>query len=464
MVTAGDRNPHPAALSDGGEPYHPAVTSWPGRPPVPDHDPRIFHLREKVRTGLWFVPLIAVVVAWAASVVMHRIDEALGGDTPGFLAYNGDPEQAADVLSTIAGSTLTFTGIVFSITAVALQLGSSQFSPRALRNFLRDRGTQWALAVLVATFTYALLTLRYVDPSPDEGDVATPGLSVTLALALVLTSLVAFVLFVSHLAQSIRVVSIIERVAGETRAAIRETLPLVDPIPAPPAPDRPPDQVVTWERAPGALLGVDEDDLVALAAGAGAVIRLRQQVGDYLVSGAPVADVWHDPGGHAVDDRAVLRRIGAGIERTMAQDPAFGFRQLVDIAERALSPAINDPTTAVQAIDRIHDLLRRVARRPAATGVHADADGVPRLVVPVPSWNDLLHLGCDEIRQYGAGSLQVCRRLHAMFEDLLTVTDPGRAKAVRAQVALLDRAVARAFVDPEDRAAAGCPDRQGVGG
>jgi uncharacterized membrane protein len=160
----------------------------------------------------------------------------------------------------------------------------------------------------------------------------------------------------------------------------------------------------------------------------------------------------------------VLRRIGAGIERTMAQDPAFGFRQLVDIAERALSPAINDPTTAVQAIDRIHDLLRRVARRPAATGVHADADGVPRLVVPVPSWNDLLHLGCDEIRQYGAGSLQVCRRLHAMFEDLLTVTDPGRAEAVRAQVALLDRAVARAFVDPEDRAAAGCPDRQGVGG
>ncbi|HKY66055.1 MAG TPA: DUF2254 family protein, partial [Acidimicrobiales bacterium] len=114
------------------------MTSWPGRAPVPDHDPRIFHLREKVRTGLWFVPLIAVVVAWAASVVMHRIDEALGGDTPGFLAYNGDPQQAADVLSTIAGSTLTFTGIVFSITAVALQLGSSQFSPRALRNFLRD--------------------------------------------------------------------------------------------------------------------------------------------------------------------------------------------------------------------------------------------------------------------------------------------------------------------------------------
>ena len=426
---------------------------------------RISHLRERIRTGFWFIPLVAVFAAWAASALMHRLDHDLGGDRPAFLAYDGDSTQAALVLSTIAGSTLTFTGIVFSITAVALQLGSSQFSPRALRNFLRDRGTQWALGLLVATFTYALLTLRYVDPSPEAGGPGTPGLSVTLALALVISSLVGFVFFVSHLAQSIRVVSIIERVAAETRAAVRETMPLVEPVPVPRLPDdRPPDQVITWERGPAALLGYDEDDLVEIARSSGSLLRFVRQVGDYLPSHAPVAEVWAvDPDHRPVDTQAVLRRIGGGMERTMAQDPMFGFRQLVDIAEKALSPAINDPTTAVQAIDRMHDLLRRMATRPQPSGVHVDADGVARLVVPVPQWREIVGLACDEIRHFGAGSLQVMRRLHAMLDDLLTVATPEQADVLRTHVDLLDRAVDRAFEDPYDRAAARRADHQGIG-
>ncbi len=425
---------------------------------------RISYLRERVRTGFWFIPLMAVVAAWAASTLMHRLDEALGGDRPAFLAYDGDSTQAALVLSTIAGSTLTFTGIVFSITAVALQLGSSQFSPRALRNFLRDRGTQWALGVLVATFTYALLTLRYVDPSPEAGGSATPGLSVTLALTLVIAALVGFVFFVSHLAQSIRVVSIIERVARETRAALRDAMPMAEPVPAPPVPDRPPDQVVTWERGPAVILGYDEDDLVEIGRSAGALLRFVHRVGDYVPSHARVVEVWHvDERGSPVDGQAVLRRVGGGIERTMAQDPMFGFRQLVDIAERAVSPAVNDPTTAVQAIDRLHDLLRRIAERPQPTGAHVDRDGVVRLVVPVPGWDDIVGLACDEIRHYGASSMQVARRLRAMLEDLLQAVPPDRAPVVRHQIERLDRAIDRAFVDPEDRAAAGCPDHQGIG-
>ncbi len=426
---------------------------------------RISHLRERVRTGFWFIPLVAVLAAWAASASMHRLDQWLGGDRPAFLAYDGDSTQAALVLSTIAGSTLTFTGIVFSITAVALQLGSSQFSPRALRNFLRDRGTQWALGLLVATFTYALLTLRYVDPSPEAGGPGTPGLSVTLALALVISSLVGFVFFVSHLAQSIRVVSIIERVAAETRAAVREIMPLVEPVPVPRLPDdRPPDQVITWERGPAVLLGYDEDDLVEIARSSGSLLRFVRKVGDYLPSHAPVAEVWAvDPEHQTVDTQAVLHRIGGGIERTMAQDPMFGFRQLVDIAEKALSPAVNDPTTAVQAIDRMHDLLRRIATRPQPTGVHVDGDGVARLVVPVPQWREIVGLACDEIRLFGAGSLQVARRLRAMFDDLLTVATPDQADVLYTHIELLDRAVARAFEDPYDRAAAGHADHQGIG-
>ena len=425
---------------------------------------RVSYLRERIRTGLWFIPLMGVLVAWLTSVLMHRLDLALGGDRPGFLAYDGDATQAAQVLSTIAGSTLTFTGIVFSITAVALQLGSSQFSPRALRNFLRDRGTQWALGLLVATFTYALLTLRYVDPNADPDDVATPGLSVTLALVLVIASLVAFVFFVSHLAQSIRAVSIIERVARETRAALSEMVPLAEPGPEPAIPDRPADQVLAWDRGPGVVLGYDEDDLVEIARSSGSLLRFVRQVGDYVPSRAPIIEVWHVDDLHAaVDARAVLRRIGSGIERTMAQDPMFGFRQLVDIAEKALSPAVNDPTTAVQSIDRLHDLLRRLATRPQPSGVHTDGDGVPRLIVPVPTWDDVVHLACDEIRHYGASSIQVVRRLRAMFDDLLTVVTPDRAAELHHQVALLDRAVDRSFADPDDRGAARHADHQGIG-
>jgi len=422
------------------------------------------HLRERIRTGFWFIPLLAVLAAWAVSALMHRLDQSLGGDRPAFLAYDGDSTQAALVLSTIAGSTLTFTGIVFSITAVALQLGSSQFSPRALRNFLRDRGTQWALGLLVATFTYALLTLRYVDPSPEPGGAATPGLSVTLALVLVISSLIGFVFFVSHLAQSIRVVSIMERVAKETRAALRETMPPDQPVPAPARPDGPAPQMVTWERGPAAILGYDEDDLVEIARASGALLRFVCQVGDYVPSHAPVVEVWPVDAHHApVDPDAVLRRIGGGIERTMAQDPMFGFRQLIDIAEKALSPAVNDPTTAVQAIDRLHDLLRRIASVPQPTGAHADAGGTVRLVVPVPRWDEIVALACDEIRQYGAPSLQVARRLRAMLDDLLSVVGPDRSEVVQQQIGLLERAVDRAFDDPYDRAVARAADQQGIG-
>jgi uncharacterized membrane protein len=434
-------------------------------------------VREQLRTGFWFIPLLAVLVAWATSSLMRRVDEWLGGDSPQYLAFNGNAEQANQVLSTIAGSTLTFTGVVFSITAVALQLGSSQFSPRVLRTFLRDRGTQWTLAVLVATFTYALFTLRSVNIEPGPGEIAVPGLSVSLALAAVLAALVTFVWFVNHLAQSIRVVSIIERVAKETRSTIRETIPEAPSPPPARAPARPPDRVITWERGPAVLIGYDERDLVALARSARVVLRFVRQVGDYVPSQVPIVEVWaDDPAGSgdgaprggrhagpgALDTEAVLRHIGAGPERTMSQDPMFGFRQLVDIAERALSPALNDPTTAVQSLDRIHDLLRRIAVRPQPTGVHADDQGRPRLFVPVPTWDDFVHLACDELRHYGSSSIQLVRRMRAMLEDLLQLVPPERTVVLRDELGMLDRA-AVAFAEPTDRALAGEGDHQGLG-
>jgi uncharacterized membrane protein len=449
-------------------------TPWPHLVP-PERDVRIVLLRDRLRTGFWFIPLVAGVAGWAASGLVHRIDVELGGDQPAWLATDGTPAQASQVLSTIAGSILTFTGIVFSITAVALQLASSQFSPRALRNFLRDRNTQWTLGLLVATFTYALLTLRHIDPDADPATTVAPGLSVTLALALALGSLVAFVFFVDHLAHSIRVVSIIERVAGETRTAVRESIPLADPGPPPQVPDRPPDMVIAWERGPGVIVGYDADDLVAIARSSDVLLRLVHHVGDYVPSRAPALEVWRvdtgdgdgdgdgGPDGQPLDEAAVLRFIGAGIERTMTQDAMFGFRQLVDIAEKALSPAVNDPTTAVQALHRLHDLLRRIVTRPQPTGVSTDAAGTPRLIVPVAQWDDYLRLACSEIRQYGAASLQVARRMRAMLDDLMTVAPPERRPALHRELGLLDRAIDAAFDEPDLRALARGDDYQGVG-
>lgn len=434
------------------------------RGPSEDHDIRLARLREAVRTGLWFVPTLFAVGAIVLSVVMNRLDEAFGTGRGGF-SFGGGPEAAQEVLSTISSSTLAFTGVVFSITIIALQLASSQFSPRVLRTFLRDRGSQVALGIFVATFVYSLLVLRTVRLDDAGAEPFAPGLSITVAIALVLLSLGAFVYYVNHIAQSIRVVSIIDSVAGETRRAIDENYPADDEPPELPdyaLPAGPPLAVLHCERQAGVLLGVDEDDLVATARRHGCVLRLIPRVGDFVASGAPLFEVFGTAG---ITVGEVLPHVGLGAERTMYQDVAFGFRQLVDIAEKALSPSTNDPTTAVQAVDRLHDLLRRMAARPWPSGLHTDADGSLRLVHQVASWADHLSLAFDEIRGYGAGSLQVARRLRAVFDDLATVVDDQASRdALDRQRRLLDAALARRFPDAEERQSATVADDQGLGG
>jgi uncharacterized membrane protein len=426
----------------------------------PDHDVRRAELRHWLRTGFWFAPLVCVLAAMALSTTLTVVDDHLGGDQPRWLVFRGSATAAQSVLSTIAGSTLTFTGAVFSITIVALQLASSQYSPRVLQGFLRDRGSQWSLGIFLATFTFALMTLRAVRPDADPGEVGVPGLSVSLALLLVLISLFAFVYLVHHLASSIRSVTIVDRIAADTRRTLRQLYPTEpDPLYGAGRPAGEPDQVITFERGPGVLLAVDEDDLVALAAAAGVRLVLRPRIGDYLPSGVYLFGVY---GGRLDDPEAPLRHVLVGPERTHLQDVGFGFRQLVDIAERALSPAVNDPTTAVQCIDRIHDLLRRVVLLPAPSGHHTDETGAVRLSVEHASWTDLVHLACDEIRIYGAGSLQVQRRLRAMLADLERIAPPDRLEPLQLQRQLLDAGLVH-FTEAADQHHASRPDAQGVG-
>ncbi len=432
----------------------------PGRHPstVPDHDVQLAQIREWLRTGLWFLPLLGAIGAVLLALATVTLDEWLGGDKPSWLAFGRGEDSARLALSVIAGSTLTFTGTVFSITIIALQLASSQFSPRVLRTFLRDRSSQLCLAIFVATFLYALIVLRQVGGSED---VPVPGLAVTGSFLLVLSSIGAFVYFVHHIAQSIRVVSIIESVARETRQSIRENCPaaFTDPGAALEPPPTAPTAYIALDRGPGVLLGIDEDDLVEVARRHECVLVLLPTVGDYLPSGI---DVFAVHGSDAVFSPEVLRHLGVGPERTLFQDIPFGFRQLVDIAERALSPAVNDPTTAVQCIDRLHDLLRRLAPRPFPSGRYLDDDGQLRLVVPVVPWEAYVDLAFDEIRMFGAASLQVPRRLRAAVEDLLTVAPPHRMPALERQLNLLDEAIAHHYSTDGERALAARADPQGL--
>lgn len=420
---------------------------------------------EKLRAGLWFVPTLFVTLAAALAAIMNRVERSVDTQGLGVLAYGGEAGSAQDLLSTIASSTLTLAGVVFSSTIVALVLASGQFSPRLLRTFLRDRGNQVSLGTFLATFIYALLVLRTVRVGTDSSEAFVPGLSITVAIIASLASLGLFVYFVDHIAQSLRVVSVIESVAEETRAAIEanhpdgrlgeDDRPQVDA-----GPEAPPDVVICSTKA-GVLVGIDLDDLVMLACTHDCRLQLIPRIGDWVPQGYPLVHVW---GGTDLDEVALRSHLRLAAERTMNQDVAFGFRQLVDIGEKALSSSLNDPTTAVQALDRIHDLLRRLANRPFPDGQHRDEGATVRLIHPVATWEDYVALGFDEIRQYGADSLQVHRRLQATIEDLLNVTPAGRMPILRQQQGLLDALAERTFPDEYDRRSAGCSDSQGMGG
>ena len=421
---------------------------------LPDHDVRAGALAERVRNGLWIIPAVMVAIASALATGLVQLERSRP-DLP--LGFRGGASSAQDLLSTIAASTLAMATLVLSITIVALQLASQQFSPRVMRAFLRDTGTKVALGTFLATTVYSLLVLRQVLPENDQRDELVPGLAVSVAFTLALASLGAFVYYLDHVAHSIRAVHIMDTVAAETRTAIRDQ-PVDDrDLATGEWPTRLPDVVLTSERPPGSLIGLDEDDIVRLAARRGVCIRMLHPIGDYLPSGMPFAEVWADEGPVTLTTEELARHVGIGRERTMRQDVAFGIRQLVDMAEKALSPAVNDPTTAVQAFDRLHDLLRRLGRHPDPNGVYRDADGTPRLHVPLVGWVELAQLAFDEIRQYGGGSQQVQRRLRSAVADLRTVVvdDSDRIAALDEQIRLLDLAAVDAFPHPEDRSRSG---------
>lgn len=415
-------------------------------------------IRSYTATSLWVVPAVIVVLSAAAALVVLAVDSRIDTQTRAFV-YTGGPESARGILGTISGAMITFTGLVFSITILVLQLASSQYSPRVLRSFFRDRSSKIALGIFTGTFTFSLIVLREVRAG---GAADVPGFSVTFAVVYVLIAVGVFVHYLNHIARAIQVTSIVRSVALETREAIDERYP----------PDRDEEEHPAVERMDlvqriaspkaGSLVVVDERELVELARKADSLIELVPSTGDFVVEGAPLLNIY----GHPIDElerpREVTGAIELASERSTEQDPAFGLRQLVDIAERALSPGVNDPTTAVQVIDQLHDLMRRLAGRPFPRAERRDEDGEVRLLVPEVAWETYVELAFTEIRVYGSGSIQVHRRLRAMIRDILDVAPPDRRPPLERQLQLLDAAAERS-IDPGDREQARGADTQGLG-
>ena len=377
----------------------------------------------RLATQFWVIPgacgVAAVLLAWA----LVRVDSAVGDRFTAFL-FPGPPEGARSFLGAVITAMISFTGLVFSITVVVLVLTSGQFSPRVLRQFIRDRTIQWSLGLFVATFLFAMTTLREVQGTDETGPFV-PRISVTVSFLLVLAAVAMFVHYINHVVHMIQVSSIIDSIGAETRSLIDGRCP-VDPPPDAPEPILiGPAETVTAPR-PGMVTVVQAGALTRRAETDGVVVVLALRVGEFVPAGAPLMTVHGRPADATgeLDEAGYAASVGLDVERSMDQDIAFGFRQLVDIAVKALSPSVNDPTTASQATDVLHDLLRRLVVRPTRPGRYADTTGATRLVVPVREVEDLLEEVLGEIWQFGSGSPQIPGRLRHMLVDLLAATRP----------------------------------------
>ena len=376
------------------------------------------------------------------------VDRSVGTVVPRSLS--GDPDAALAILTTVAMSMVTLTGLVLTITMVVVQLAMGQFTPRVIRTILRDRPSQFAIGVFVATFAHAMLVMREVAaPSRSDPNGYVPGIAIVVAFVLILISIMVLVSYVHHIGQSLRVASLIDSVGDDTRELLFKLYPDFgageESVTDPPVDTL---QQVVPAPSPGVLYKIDERELVEAAESADVTIVVRPRIGDFVPQGAPIFNVH---GGTVADGRQLLSAVALGRERTLHQDLAYGLQMLVDVAVRSLSKSMGDPTTAVQALDRLHDCLRQLVQRRFPSGRHLDSTGRLRLVVPRITWQRYVDIAMDELRYYAVSSIQVTRRLVVMLEDLAAVAPTERRPPLDQQLELLRNIASRAFSEQYDR-------------
>jgi uncharacterized membrane protein len=405
---------------------------------------------ENARARLWVVPAVAALLAALAAVAVVWLDPREGD----WLPLTVEASSARALLSGITGAMISFTALVFTITMLVLQQASSQLSPRVMRTFLRDRASQLALGLFVATFVFSLLVLIAVEPD------SVPELGILGAIGLVLAAVLAFVAYIDHMAHAIRPTSVIRAIVGETRAAIDRNHPLAEDGQDgtgsmedldgghESAAGQTGEVLLRWSGESGYMQVLDTVRLRQHAGETDRDLTLTVGIGDFLVQGAPWVTVHArptpprtpavEPLAAGTDDDALAGEVvpssavRVGAERTMSQDPAFGFRQLVDIALRALSPSLNDPTTAIQVIDELHDLLRYLRDRPIPSPRVLTAETGRAVVVPAPDWEAFVSLAVDEIALAGRDMPRISGRLTEMLQDLASDAPAERLSAIRA--------------------------------
>ena len=413
--------------------------------------------RRRMELPNWGIPVSYAVIAVLAALALLRIESRwLPAIDSGM-----SPVAAVVVYASVASGMMALTGVVFSLVFVMVQFSAIAYSPRLVHWIVRDRVLWHSLGVFTATFLYALGAIAWLDRNRSGN---TPFFSGWLVIILMLASVAMLVALVDRISlfQIRRMLSL----TGDHGRRVIETMypPLEAPM-AIAAPEElqqyPQTQTVVHLGRPRAIQWLDEKTLLTLSSAAGGIVEVASSAGDFVVEGTLLLRVYG--GTQHINEKALREAFGMGGDRTFEQDPKYALRLLVDIAIKALSPAVNDPTTAVQALDQIEDLLRRLGSRRLEIGATRDNSGKLRLVISYPGWEDFLDLAFEEIRFYGANSVQVMRRMKALISDLILALPQERHKPLLQYQQKLSTSIGRTFGSVEDQQQASVEDRQGLG-
>jgi len=415
---------------------------------------RWYAIKSYVLSSLWLAPLLGFLLAQLTFRVVNELQLDFGA-IPGFVSSGEGAKSVLDISITLQISFLVFT---FGSLLVAVQVATGQMTPRIIvAALLRDN----VIRCIVGLFSFGMLLAIGVRSRLETIPQFVIGATTITGLA----STVAFLFLIDYAARLLRPVSIVWRVGEQGLRVIDDVYPRPikeTPSALPPRELGPVLRTVEHQGTSAIILATNLNRLVAEARKVDGIIELVPRVGDFVAVGDPL--FWLRGGATAIDDRILCGQVAFGRERTLEQDTTFAFRVIVDIAIKALSKAINDPTTAVLSIDQLHRLLRAVGRRHLHDDEVHDSAGKLRVILRTPEWQDFVNLSCNEIRQYGAENAQIARRLRAMLENLLQTLPELRRPELRRELDLLDRTLEKLHLFPEDLALARVPDTQGLGG
>lgn len=421
---------------------------------------RLALLWERLGSSLWFVPGAIVLAAMALAVMLVELSAVVDDEVLVRIPrlFGAGAAGSREMLSTIAGSVITVAGVTFSITIVAVAQASTQYTPRILRNFMRDRPNQVVLGTFLGIYAYCLVVLRTIRDVEEL--LFIPRVAVFVGFALALLGVGVLVFFIHHIATTLQASAVIERVARDTIAAVDHLFPdALGEDAGGPERDGAPAALggASWRpvpaRATGYIESVDADGLMAFARAHDLVVRMERGVGDFVVEATPIASLAAPPGvaGDLADEVNALYAVSA--HRTVQQDAAFGVRQIVDIALKALSPGVNDTTTALTCVDYLTSVLARLAPRRIDGPVRSEG-GVVRVIARGASFGDLLSAAFDDIRRSAEENPAVLLRMLDAIETIGSrAAAAARRRALSAQVDLIVEAAERREGAPHDRLA-----------